>query len=65
MRDNLLTTSPLGLEPETKIEPSGRRVAVEWYSRGMVDGERPALENLEPFGASGSYIKGCRMGSVA
>ena len=58
-------TSGLGFEPVTKMEPSGRQVALEWYNRGMVDAERPSVEKREPAAASGSYMRGWRIGEVA
>jgi hypothetical protein len=41
------------LEPETRTEPSARRMAVEWYMRSWGEAERPVRENLEPAGAFG------------
>ena len=46
-------------------EPSGKSVAEEWYNRGTVDADNPSLVKREPLGASGLYIKGAYMGSVA
>lgn len=57
-------TSTFGFEPAVNTDPSGRRVAAEWYIRGTTD-EGKLLSQRWPVGAEGSYTAGRRTGSVA
>lgn len=38
----------------TEDIPSGKRVALEWYMRGMVDAESPSRDHFLPEAAEGS-----------
>ena len=46
-------TSTLGFEPAIMTEPSGRRIAEEWYKRGMLEVDKPCELHRDPLGAAG------------
>jgi hypothetical protein len=43
--------SALGLEPEIRIDESGRRTEVEWYMRSLFEAVRPVWFHRDPGGA--------------
>ena len=57
--------SGFGFEPLIQTEPSGRRVALEWYIRSVLSCPSPAVLIREPRGLLGSYINGLYSGLSA